>query len=88
LEKESVCFCTPSVQVKCLHPGPAGSGMRPWKRIRRPGADRAPAATDDAGLVAAPTFTGGGATDFCARFLDRNDTPLKNFAVNLDEVRK
>jgi hypothetical protein len=39
-------------------------------------------------VVRCAVINGGGATDFCARFLDRNDTPLKNFAVNLDEVRK
>jgi hypothetical protein len=41
LEKESVCFCTPSVQVKFLHLGPARLGMRHMKRIRRPGDNRA-----------------------------------------------
>jgi hypothetical protein len=39
-------------------------------------------------VVRCAVVNGGGATDFCARFLDRNDTPVKNFTVNLDEVRK
>jgi hypothetical protein len=39
-------------------------------------------------VVRCAVVNGGGATDFCARFLDRNDMPVKNFAVNLDEVRK
>lgn len=31
---------------------------------------------------------GGGATDFCARFLDKDDAPVKNFTVNLGEAVK
>jgi hypothetical protein len=31
---------------------------------------------------------GGGATDFCARFLDRDDAPVKNFTINLGEAWK
>ena len=31
---------------------------------------------------------GGGATDFCARFLDTEDAPVKNFTVNLGEAGK
>ena len=31
---------------------------------------------------------GGGATDFCARFLDEEDAPVKNFTVNLGDAGK
>jgi hypothetical protein len=31
---------------------------------------------------------GGGATDFCARFLDEEDAPVKNFTVNLGKAGK
>jgi len=31
---------------------------------------------------------GGGATDFCARFLDAQDKPLKEFTVRLDAVKQ
>jgi hypothetical protein len=31
---------------------------------------------------------GGGATDFCARFLDKDDAPVKNFIVNLAKAQK
>jgi hypothetical protein len=31
---------------------------------------------------------GGGATDFCARFLDKDDAPVKNFTVNLGDSGK
>ena len=34
-------------------------------------------------VVRGAVVNGGGATDFCARFLDKNDVPLKNFTVNL-----
>jgi hypothetical protein len=33
-------------------------------------------------------INGGGATDFCARFLDANDQPLKGFTVSVGEVAK
>ena len=38
-------------------------------------------------VVRCAVVNGGGATDFCARFLDGNDTPVKNFTMNLDEDR-
>ncbi len=36
-----------------------------------------------ANILRCAIVNGGGATDFCARFLDRNDAPVKSFAVNL-----
>ena len=39
-------------------------------------------------IVRAAVINGGGATDFCARFLDENDKPLKGFTVSVGEVRK
>jgi hypothetical protein len=33
-------------------------------------------------------INGGGATDFCARFLNKEDVPVKNFTVNLGDVGK
>jgi len=39
-------------------------------------------------VVRAAVINGGGATDFCARFLDANDKPLRTLTVNLSEVRK
>jgi hypothetical protein len=39
-------------------------------------------------VVRAAIINGGGATDFCARFLDENDKPLKGLAVSVGEVRK
>ena len=39
-------------------------------------------------VVRCAVVNGGGATDFCARFLDANDMPVNNFTVNLDEDRK
>jgi hypothetical protein len=36
----------------------------------------------------AAIVNGGGATDFCARFLDPNDKPLKGFTVSLVDVAK
>jgi hypothetical protein len=38
-------------------------------------------------IVRAAIVNGGGATDFCARFLDAEDKPLKEITVSLDEVR-
>jgi hypothetical protein len=35
-------------------------------------------------VVRCAVVNGGGATDFCARFLDRNDMPVKNFIVTLE----
>jgi hypothetical protein len=37
-------------------------------------------------VVRAAIVNGGGATDFCARFLDAEDKPLKEFTVSLGEV--
>jgi len=34
-------------------------------------------------LIRAAIVNGGGATDFCARFLDENDKPLKGYTVTL-----
>jgi hypothetical protein len=38
-------------------------------------------------IVRAAIVNGGGATDFCARFLDAEDKPLKEITVSLGEVR-
>lgn len=38
-------------------------------------------------IVRCAIVNGGGATDFCARFLDSNDQPLKGFSVRLDAIR-
>ena len=38
-------------------------------------------------VVRAAIVNGGGATDFCARFLDAEDKPLKEITVSLGEVR-
>jgi len=38
-------------------------------------------------VVRAAIVNGGGATDFCARFLDAEDKPLKEITVSLSEVR-
>jgi hypothetical protein len=34
-------------------------------------------------VVRCAVINGGGATDFCVRFLDKNDAPVKSFTVNL-----
>ena len=39
-------------------------------------------------VVRAAIINAGGATDFCARFLDAEDKPLKAFTVGLGDVRK
>jgi hypothetical protein len=39
-------------------------------------------------ILRAAIVNGGGATDFCARFLDANDKPLKGFSVSLAEAGK
>ena len=39
-------------------------------------------------VVRCAVVNGGGATDFCARFLDKDEAPVKNFAVNLGEAVK
>jgi len=36
-----------------------------------------------ANIVRAAIVNGGGATDFCARFLDSDDKPLKGYTVSL-----
>jgi len=39
-------------------------------------------------IVRAAVVNGGGATDFCARFLDADDKPVKDITVSLGEVRR
>jgi hypothetical protein len=39
-------------------------------------------------IVRCAVINGGGATDFCARFLDANDKPLKGFTVSVGNVAK
>ena len=39
-------------------------------------------------VVRCAVVNGGGATDFCARFLDKDDAPVKNFTVNLGKAVK
>jgi cephalosporin-C deacetylase-like acetyl esterase len=39
-------------------------------------------------IVRAAIVNGGGATDFCARFLDATDRPLKEFTVSLGQIRQ
>ena len=39
-------------------------------------------------MVRAAIVNGGGATNFCARFLDADDKPVKDITVNLTEVRQ
>jgi hypothetical protein len=39
-------------------------------------------------VVRCAVVNGGGATDFCARFLDKDDAPVKNFTVNLGKAEK
>lgn len=39
-------------------------------------------------ILRAAIVNGGGATDFCARFLDANDKPLKGFTVSLVDSTK
>lgn len=39
-------------------------------------------------VVRAAIVNGGGATDFCARFLDAEDKPLKGFTVSTGDARK
>jgi len=38
-------------------------------------------------VIRAAIVNGGGATDFCARFLDANDKPLRGYTVTLREKR-
>jgi hypothetical protein len=37
-------------------------------------------------VIRAAVVNGGGATDFCARFLGKDDKPLKNLTVRLSET--
>jgi len=39
-------------------------------------------------VVRAAVVNGGGATDFCARFLDADDKPIKGITTSLSEVHK
>jgi hypothetical protein len=39
-------------------------------------------------IVRCAVINGGGATDFCARFLDANDHPLKGFTLTVDQAAK
>jgi hypothetical protein len=39
-------------------------------------------------IIRAAIVNGGGATDFCARFLDQDDKPLKGYTVSLGGVGK
>ena len=39
-------------------------------------------------IIRAAIINGGGATDFCARFLDQEDKPLKGYSVTLNEARQ
>lgn len=41
-----------------------------------------------ANVVRAAIVNGGGATDFCARFLDADDRPVTGFTISVGEVRK
>jgi hypothetical protein len=37
--------------------------------------------------VRAAVINGGGATDFCARFLDANERPMRDLRVSLPHAR-
>ena len=39
-------------------------------------------------ILRAVIVNGGGATDFCARFLDVDDKPVKGLTISLSEARK
>ena len=39
-------------------------------------------------IIRAAIINGGGATDFCARFLDSDDKPLKGFTATVSEIHK
>jgi hypothetical protein len=41
-----------------------------------------------ANVVRAAIVNGGGATDFCARFLDADDRPVTAFTISAGEMRK
>src|SRR4029078_6676582 len=39
-------------------------------------------------VIRCAVFNGGAATDFCARFLDANEKPLKAFTISLSDAAK
>ncbi len=39
-------------------------------------------------IIRCAVINGGGATDFCARFLDRNDKPFRDFTVDIRNIGK
>ena len=39
-------------------------------------------------IIRCAVINGGGATDFCARFLDAEEKPLKGFTISLDRLSK
>jgi hypothetical protein len=39
-------------------------------------------------IIRCAVVNGGGATDFCARFLDKNDEPIKDIVVSLKESKQ
>src|SRR5205809_5517265 len=39
-------------------------------------------------IVRCAVFNGGGATDFCARFLDAEEKPLKRFTISVGDLAK
>jgi hypothetical protein len=41
-----------------------------------------------ANVIRAAVINAGGATDFCARFLDANEKPIMNLTITVGEVRK
>ena len=45
-------------------------------------------AGDTMRLARAAIINAGGATDFCARFLDAQDNPVKGLAINLQDIPK
>jgi hypothetical protein len=44
--------------------------------------------TEGSNIVRGAVVNGGGATDFCARLLDKEDAPVRSFTVGLGEARK
>jgi hypothetical protein len=39
-------------------------------------------------VIRCAVINGSGASDFCARFLDKNEEPLKGYSVSLGDVAK
>ena len=39
-------------------------------------------------MIRAAIINAGGATDFCARFLDEDDKPVRRFTLKLDASRR